>query len=175
MKNLEADWLSQWALIWRRDDRYHTPLDHVYFDLRDGGVHWVLGDEGAVPDAEIRQLEAEFITAPVGWYEEIAALTHGEHHEIFRRWLQTLPEKVRDPHRRTIPAAGPRGARLSPWRCRKRALVYDLPHRSGFGAPTPPPALESWRIERRAASSELILMRLVRFSCSARIRGGRGR
>lgn len=47
MKNLEADWLSQWALIWRRDDRYHTPLDHVYFDLRDGGVHWVMGNEGA--------------------------------------------------------------------------------------------------------------------------------
>ena len=61
MKHLAAEW-SEWALIWRRDDPYHSPLDHVYFDLRDGEVHWVPGDEGAVPDAEIRQLEAEFVS-----------------------------------------------------------------------------------------------------------------
>ncbi len=96
MKELAAEWLAKWALIWGRDNAYHTPLDHVYFDLRDGEVHWVLGDEGAVPDAEIRQLEAEFITAPDGTYEEISPLTQEEHHEIFRRWLQTLPEKVRN-------------------------------------------------------------------------------
>ena len=49
-----------------------------------------------VPDAEIRQLEAELTTAPVGTYEEIRPLTHGEHHEILHGWLQTLPEEVRD-------------------------------------------------------------------------------
>ena len=58
----------------------------------------------------------------------------------------------RDPHTSIV---------LSPWRCRTRALVYDLPHRRGFRAPTPHSALGSWRIERCAASSKL--MRPVRF------------
>ncbi len=83
MKHLEADWLV-WKQVWGRDDPYHTPLDRVYFDHRNGQLHWLPGEAGAVPGAEIRQ------------HEEIPPLTHGEHHDIFRRWLQTLPQKIRD-------------------------------------------------------------------------------
>ncbi len=94
MKHLEADWLSEWAPVWRRDDPWDRPLDRVYFDYRNGELRWLL--EEGVPDAEIRQLHAELETAPVGTYKEITPLTHGEHHNIFHGWLQTLPQKVRD-------------------------------------------------------------------------------
>ena len=95
MKHLDADWLV-WEQVWRRDDPYHTPLDRVYFDHRNGELRWLPGEDGVVPDAEIRQLHADLETAPVGTYKEIPPLTHGEHHDIFRGWLQTLPQKVRD-------------------------------------------------------------------------------
>ena len=95
-QHLEADWLAEWAPAWRRDDPYHAPLDRVYFDHRNGELRWLPGEEGMVPDAEIRQLHADLATAPIGTYEEIPPLTHGEHHDIFRGWLQTLPQKVRD-------------------------------------------------------------------------------
>ena len=96
MKPLGADWLDGWTLVWQRDDPYHEPLDRVYFDHRDGQLLWLPGEEGVIPDAEIRQLRAELEAAQVGTYEEIPPLKHGQHHNIFRGWLKTLPQKVRD-------------------------------------------------------------------------------
>ena len=87
-----AGWFPLWHFVWERDDPYH-PGDDCYFDYRDRRLVWI--GEDSQKDDEVKEAQAEVMTDPER-YEEIRRLHHGEHHEIFRDWLdQEVPEEVR--------------------------------------------------------------------------------
>jgi hypothetical protein len=85
--------------MWQRDDPYHQPLDRAFLNSKTGEVIWMMVDERKDDQdtEEILDPAEDFLREkgkePTEW-EEVRPLHHGEHHEIFREFLATLPGHV---------------------------------------------------------------------------------
>ena len=89
LKKLTADWYGGWREVWRRDSDYHRPLDRSFFDARTAEVLWVLED--FPEDVLLRQIEEQ-----PEHFEEIPALTHAQHPEIFREFFDGFDAEVQE-------------------------------------------------------------------------------
>jgi len=90
MRHIALDWDPEWSSAWERDEPYSAG-DRVWFHRERGALVWVCGPDSGT-DEEHDAAMAEVLADPS--YEEIPALHHAEHHEIFRRWRATLPEEI---------------------------------------------------------------------------------
>ncbi len=90
---MHKDWYPLWSLVWSRDDPYRYD-DEAFLDLETGEILWMDTEEGFSQSSEERDRIASQVNSNPDRYEWIPPLAHGDHHDIFARFLKTLPERI---------------------------------------------------------------------------------
>ncbi len=91
LKRLDHDWVGGEQQVWQRDNPYTTvDGNRAFLDRQTGELLWMFAPEVTGAD----ETAADVLSRPDS--VEIPPLTHSEHHEIFARFIATLPADARE-------------------------------------------------------------------------------